>query len=86
MHSFLYDIHDAKMLYLLTGHSLYTRTHKLFILCGCRRGEGVRNETHVCNIIFDDKQAVYWGKTEKIWNRKHNTNAAKTYFRGVHRK
>ena len=35
---FIYDLHDAKMLYILTGHSLYNRTHKPFILCGCRRG------------------------------------------------
>ena len=81
----IYDMHGAKVLYILTGHSLYNRKHKPFILCGCRRGEGVTNETHDCKIISDDKQAFYWEKSERRWNRQRKINAAKNYSRGVHR-
>ena len=33
----LYDLHDAKMLYILTQHSLYNRKHHPYILCKCKK-------------------------------------------------
>ena len=34
-----YYIHDGKMLYMLTQHSLYSRKHQPYILCTCKRGD-----------------------------------------------
>ena len=33
-----YDMHDGKMLYLLTQHSQWNRTFHPFLLCSCKRG------------------------------------------------
>ena len=47
-----YELHDGKMLYLLTQHSLFNRKHFPFLLCTCGRGEGVIDEDHVCKFFF----------------------------------
>ena len=48
---FYYDMHDGKMLYLLTQHSLWNRKYNPFLLCTCKRGEGVvSNRTHICKV------------------------------------
>ena len=52
----MYDLHDGKMLYLLTQHSLYNRRYHPFLLCDCSRGAGVMNNNHQCRIIPDEEQ------------------------------
>ena len=69
---FLYNIHDGKMLYILTQHSLYNRLHHPFLLCSCQRGDGVKNNSHVCKIIDHDKQLQYYNRSLHRWNRKKN--------------
>ena len=36
---YCYEIHDGKMLYLLTQHSLYSRLYSPYVLCSCTRGD-----------------------------------------------
>ena len=50
-----YELHDGKMLYLLTQHSLFNRKHFPFLLCTCGRGEGVLNENHKCQFVSHTK-------------------------------
>ena len=47
-----YDMHDAKMLYLMTQHSSWSRKNHPFLLCKCQRGEGVADESHECTIML----------------------------------
>ena len=62
----LYDLHDGKMLYLLTQHSLFNRKFHPFLLCKCQRGEGVINNTnHECKIISHDEQIQYYNRSIK---------------------
>ena len=35
-HVCMYDMHNGKMMYILTGHGLWNRTHKPFLLCKCK--------------------------------------------------
>ena len=49
-------LHDTKRFYILTGHLLYNPKHKHFILYGCRTGQGVTNEPHVCDILSNKKR------------------------------
>lgn len=51
----LFDMHDGKMLYILTGHSLWNRKHFPFLLCTCARADGVKDTNHCCNIMSNDK-------------------------------
>ena len=42
-----YELHDGKMLYLLTQHSLYNRKYHPFLLCTCGRGEGLKKKSQM---------------------------------------
>ena len=68
----MYDLHDGKMLYLLTQHSLYNCKHHLFLLCKCQRGVGVQNSNHECELINHDDQVKYYNRSERRWNNKRN--------------
>ena len=59
-------------MYILPGHSLLNRKSKPFILCECKRGEGVKDENHECEIISDKRQKGYWGCSKRGWNNHHN--------------
>ena len=65
-----YDLHDGKMLYLLTNHSLWNRKHNPFLLCTCDRGEGVRNTEHICVPKSHQEQIQSWKRSEKRWKLK----------------
>ena len=52
-----YDLHDGKMLYLFTAHSLHNRRHHPFLLCKCQRGQGCIDENHECVLIPHKKQS-----------------------------
>lgn len=36
-----YEVHDGRMIYMLTQHSLFNRKHHPFVLCKCKTGDGV---------------------------------------------
>ena len=60
-----YDMHDAKMLYMITQHSSWARKHYPFLLCKCNRSDGVVNENHECKIINHDDQLKYYDRSKK---------------------
>ena len=55
---YFYDMHDRKMLYILTQHSLYSRCHHPYILCKCKRGKAVRDPDHVCTLITHEEYVL----------------------------
>lgn len=65
-----YELHDGKMLYLLTQHSLFNRRHTPFILCTCKRGDGVINNDHVCTLLSQEEQEQLWDRSIRAWNDK----------------
>ena len=66
-----YDMHDAKMLHLLTQHSSWSRKNHPFLLCKCQRGEGVEDfKSHECTLIEDDEQLKLHNRSDKRWKRK----------------
>ena len=67
-----YSMHDCKMLYLLTQHSLWNRKNFPFLLCNCKRGEGIVDPNHVCSIRSHESDISLWEKSEKQWERKQN--------------
>ena len=66
----MYDLHDGKMLYLLTQHSLFNRKHHPFLLCACQRGAGVKDKNHRCEIISDKDQNHWFQRSSRRWNLK----------------
>ena len=65
-----YELHDGKMLYLLTQHSLFNRKHYPFLLCKCQRGQGVRDKTHKCEMISHEETIRLHDRSLKKWTRK----------------
>ena len=74
-----YELHDGKMLYLLTQHSLFNRKHHPFLLCTCKRGEGVRNQEHQCRFLSQDEQIRYWERSLQRWEDKRKRCAHQSY-------
>ena len=69
----LYDLHDGKMLYLLMQHSLFSRKFHPFLLCKCKRGEGViDNIDHECKIISHEDQIEYYNRSICRWKNKRD--------------
>ena len=62
---YCYDVHDGKMLYLLLQHSMWNRKHHPFILCKCKRGEGVNSRDHQCDMWTDDNYMKSWERSDK---------------------
>ena len=72
-HHFYYELHDGKMLYLLTQHSQWSRKFHPFLLCKCGRGEGVRNNaTHVCVPISHQEQITLYERSMRRWDLKRS--------------
>ena len=68
-----YDLHDGKMLYLLTQHSQWSRKNSPFLLCRCNRGEGViNNANHVCKKILHSEQQRLYARSKRRWEYKRN--------------
>ena len=66
-----YDLHDVKMLYLLTQHSLWNRKHHPFLLCSCQRNIGVlNNEDHICKFTTDEEYKNAWERSLRRWEAK----------------
>jgi hypothetical protein len=53
------------MLYALTQHSQWNRTHHPFLLCKCNPRKGVVDAGHVCVPITDDEYNQLWSHSEK---------------------
>ena len=69
-----YDLHDGKMIYLLTQHSKWNRTYKPFLLCSCMRRDGVvNNDTHTCTMIDEENQLMYRQRSQQQWDLKQTT-------------
>ena len=86
---YFYDLHDGKMLYMLTHHSLWNRQYHPYLLCKCGPGEGVRDTSHECVQIEHDKQVERYDRSNEKWM--HYTNVfkdkipPKTYTESDHR-
>ena len=65
-----FELHNGKMLYLLTQHSLFNRKHFPFLLCKCQRGQGVTDENHECQYVGHNEQCKYWDRSLRRWNNK----------------
>ena len=64
-----YDMHDGKMLYMLTQHSLYNRKHHPFLLCTCHCGDGVtNNKSHTCKLVQHSEQIRLYARSKKKWD------------------
>ena len=59
---YYYQCHDAKCIYVLTGHAHFTRLKKPYLLCKCDRGDGARDPNHVCTFISDNEQVELYDK------------------------
>ena len=66
----VYDVHDAKMLYSLLQHSQWNRKHKPFLLCKCKRGDGLENENHICEMLDDNSYKNLWDRSMRRWDSK----------------
>ena len=64
-----YQIHDAKLICLLTQHAQWSRNKKPFLLCKCDKGEGARNKDHICSLVSDTEQVLLYNKAETKWNK-----------------
>ena len=75
-----YDMHDGKMLYILTRHSLYNKKHQPFILCTCKRGDAVRDPNYVCKLLPHEQHLTLWDRSKRRWQYKRtNLNANEKY-------
>ena len=73
------DMHDAKMLCLLTQHSSWSRKNHPFLLCKCQRGEGVEDfKSHECTLIEDDEQLKLHNRSDRRWKRKTSKDETHT--------
>ena len=79
-------MHDGKMLYMLTQHSLYSRKFHPFLLCKCHRSDGVVNgDDHECMLLTQDEQCKYYEKSQSKW-WDGNINQDDTYNQSDHMK
>ena len=51
-----YDVHDGKIIYLLTQHALFNCKYHPFLLCKCRRGEGVFNTNNKLILLMQQEK------------------------------
>ena len=74
-----FELHDGKMLYLLTQHSLFNRKHKPFLLCKCKRGAGILDPGHQCELISHVESVRLHDRSEHRWNRRRSRDDGHTY-------
>ena len=84
---YFYDMHDCKMLYLLCEHSLWNRKHHPFLLCKCKRGEGVVNSvSHKCIIRSHEEDVYLHNRSMRRFDRKRKTlQEGESYTRNDHK-
>ena len=72
-----YDLHDGKMLYMLTQHSQWNRKYHPFLLWKCKHSDGVTDENHECVQFSHQEQIHYFARSQNKWERsreKHQNN------------
>ena len=80
----VYELHDGKMRYLRTQHSLWNRKHRPFLICNCKRSEGVTNPEHECSLISNDETLILWDRSLKRWTRKgENMRSEQTIYKNI---
>lgn len=64
---FCYNCHDGKMIYQLVQCSQWNRKHHPFIICKCKRNQGVllNNGTHQCCIFSDKEYRDLWHRSKR---------------------
>ena len=77
-------MHDGKMLYLLTQHSLYNRKYKPFLLCKCSKGEGVQNRDDKCKLLNDHEQEYFYARSQKKWEKTFSLIDGNSYTKKYH--
>ena len=82
-----YEVHDAKMLYSMLQHSQWNRIHHPFLLCKCKRTDGLENTNHECDMYNDDSYSHQWKRSVKRWEYKQQKEKKKnqTYDESDHR-
>lgn len=80
----MFDMHDGKMLYILSGHGLWNRKNYPFLLCKCKRKEGVVNADHVCKIMTHTEQTILNYKSLCRWNEVLNSTTTISYSKTDH--
>ena len=65
-----YEMHDGKMLYTLTQHSLWNRKYHPFLLCKCRRGAGIKDTSHQCRMMTNEEHLSYYNESNTRWEEK----------------
>ena len=83
-----YDVHDVKMLYLLTQHSLWNRKYNPFLMCGCERDQGLDDSNHICKMYTDEQYRLFYDRSKKKWDQKSSSLLLQgnTYSISSHRK
>ena len=61
---YMYDLHDGKLLNLLTQHSMWNRRNHPFILCKCKRNNSF---IHYCNMWNDKQYEEKWDLSKRKW-------------------
>ena len=61
---YMYDLHDGKLLYLLTQHSMWNRRNHPFIFCKCKRNNSF---IHDCNMWNDKQYEEKWDLSKRKW-------------------
>ena len=69
-----YDIHDGKMIYLLTQHSAYNGKFDPFFLCKCQRGDAFKSYTHKCMRISTDERIKLYNNSLEYMKKKKDIN------------
>ena len=80
-----YDLHDGKMLYLLTQHSQWNRRHHPYLLCTCYRGDGVKDESHKCMWLSNEEQINLVDRSNHRWAKKREQVGDTNYTQSMHR-
>ena len=78
-----YDLHDGKMLYLLTQHSQWNRKFHPFLLCTCVRGDAFRTN-HECIEVEHDEQLQLHSRSKRRWDTKVLSMGVDKYTFSVH--
>ena len=61
-----YNLHDGKMMYNFTQHSLFNRKYNSFLLCTCNRGASVMDSNHVYKMITYKEQIKKYNDFVKV--------------------
>ena len=65
----MYEVHDGKMLYLLSQHSLWNRSWHQMLRCKCRRGDSIKDPNHVCQMIDHAEEVRLFDRSKRRFDR-----------------